>query len=189
VVLDPGHSPARPGASGRAPDHPKEHELNELQSDWIAHRLASLGAAVDVPGGDDLTRIGRCAIGADCFVSLHHNAFDGVDHHTFACVASRSASTGSVELAAAIAARVGAALGLPLRKDAGCPPGVVHQSLAVLRAAELTDCPACVLVESYFVDAYGSLRECEARSLRAADAVAEAVLGWLTSRKLPVNFP
>jgi N-acetylmuramoyl-L-alanine amidase len=182
VVLDPGHSPEKPGARGLPPDVPQEHELNQLQCDWICQRLGELGVAVEVPGGDDLEAIGRRAHGAAAFVSLHHNAHDRIDHHTFACVASYRASVGSIELAADIAKRVGAALSMRLRCDAGCLPGVVHQELAVLRAAELTDCQACVLVESYFIDHYGSLRLCEKRSLIAADAIADAILAWLAPR-------
>lgn len=181
ILLDPGHSEGRPGARGGPPDYPREEELNALQAARVETILAGYGAHVEVhdPPEDDLVEIGSRARSHHVFLSLHHNACDHVDHHTFCAVQRRSASVGSIDLAEAIAAEVGRALGLPLRHDPGSRPGVVHQGLAVLRAAELTDCWACVLVESYFLDAYGDAEVCQARSLAAAEAIAEATGRWL----------
>lgn len=182
VCLDPGHCEGRPGCQGGPPDYPSEDILNRLQADWIRQRLESAGCQVvlaDDPE-DDLATIGAHAMRCDCFVSLHHNAFDRLDHHTFACVHRRHSSAGSIELAHAISSRVSLALGLPLRADHGEIPGVVRQALAVLRTAEMAGCPACVLVESYFIDAYGDAQYCRGRSLTAADAIAGGVISWLT---------
>lgn len=181
VVLDPGHSEGRPGARGGPPDYVDEHELNELQAGWIQQRLESWGAQVEIPDPDedDLALIGASAARADAFVSLHHNALDRIDHHTFACVHRRHASPGSIALAAEVAPRVGRAIGLPLRQQGDLPPGVVRQGLSVLRAAELAGCPGAILIESYFVDAYGDARHCRVRSLTAADAIADGLAAWL----------
>jgi N-acetylmuramoyl-L-alanine amidase len=83
VVLDPGHGGGEPGAVG--PDGLREADLNLAVARSAAAELEARGVRVVLTRSDDyrITLASRAAIatslGADAFVSIHHNA--GPDHY------------------------------------------------------------------------------------------------------------
>jgi N-acetylmuramoyl-L-alanine amidase len=183
ILIDPGHSERHPGARGLAPDYPEEEDLNRLQASIIAGILTKAGASVEVydPDADPLYTIGRRAAGKDLFLSLHHNAYnrDRIDEYTCVCVHRSKANEKSKRLASNIAKSISKRLGLTLYKPNAYYPGVYPLGLSVLSGAHDAGCHVCVLVESYFVDAYGNSSLCQTRSASAARAIAKAVIDYL----------
>jgi hypothetical protein len=57
--------------------------------------------------------------------------------------------------------------------------GVMENSVTVLSESEETNCPICVLCESYFLDAIDTRAEAEKLSTEAAYAIASTVIAEL----------
>lgn len=183
ILVDPGHSEKKPGARGIS-SSVQEEDLNRLQAEVIKQLLEFQGYEVWVydPQGDDLVEIGSRARDFDMFISLHHNAYDRdrVDEYTCCMVHQLYAKLQSREFATLVATKVADAINNPIYHG-GDLPGVYPARLAVLNAAEHSGCPGpCVLVESYFVDAYDDVRLTEGRSKKAATAIAGAVTEWFS---------
>jgi N-acetylmuramoyl-L-alanine amidase len=174
--LDPGHSASQSGAVGRAPDRPTEYAMNLLQAQIIQKRLLDAGAIVQIydpnPDPGDLTEIGRRAKGFSAFISLHHNAFnaDGKDEGTETYV-HREASTSCRRLASAVNTEI-------VRAIRSIDRGVKSKSYSVLVGARAVGVEHAILVESYFIDDYGSIAITRERSTKAAHAIADALIGF-----------
>jgi N-acetylmuramoyl-L-alanine amidase len=181
ILLDPGHSDLHTGADGTT-DAVHEEFLNRLQASIVQPILRDAGFVCDIydPLSDVLSEIGGRAKDYDMFISFHHNATGHKDYYTCVMVHAELAKAASRLFASRVALRVSAAIGLKvLNFGDGQLPGVYPNSLGVLRAAENSGCPGpCVLVESYFVDAYGDLDFCRERSIKAAKAIATAAAEW-----------
>jgi N-acetylmuramoyl-L-alanine amidase len=174
ILIDPGHSKSSPGARGRAPDRPSEYLLNVLQAGIIAEKLRQAGHIVEIydPAEDNLSMIGRRAVGHDLFLSLHHNAAnaDGRDEGTETYITTPRRAD-DLKMASAIQAAIVKALG---SKDRG----VKEKSFTVISSARSV-CPIAILVESYFIDDYGDAKLATARSTASANAIAKAILETL----------
>jgi N-acetylmuramoyl-L-alanine amidase len=180
IVIDPGHSERKIGARGK--NGVEEENLNRFQAEVVATILAGKGAKVEVvdPIDDDLVDIGKRACATDLFLSLHHNACNGKQHYVCVLVHKRLASKNSEKFASICAQRVAKRLSLPLFSEPGSMPGVMKANLAVLHAAEnARPNGPCVLVESYFVDAFDDVAKAEAFTGMAGGAIAEAAEDWL----------
>ena len=181
MLLDPGHSELRSGARGIAPDYPDEHSLNKYLADRLAAMLREQGAEVKIidPVSDELSAIGSQAAGFDMFISCHHNAFNNKDHYTCVMIHRNLYKKGSLRFAKISATNIAKALNHKLIElSADLPRGVYPNGLSVLSAAERTDCPVCVLVEPYFIDAYGDKQFCYERTAKAASAIAQSVVEY-----------
>jgi hypothetical protein len=88
------------------------------------------------------------------------------------------ASPETKRFAALVAEKLSAAINLKRVKVNNELIGVYPHNLGVLRAAQASGCPICILVESYFIDAYDDMKFCQERSVTAAKAISEAVLEW-----------
>ncbi len=185
-LLDPGHSTQQPGAQGYSPDYPQEHFHVAHQAEVLASLLRQQGATVDTynPNVDNLSVIGRRAANHDLFISLHLNSVSNPDehrdHYTCVMVHSSAAKRSSKEFAALCAEKIARAVDLPLcaSQGNGLPRGVMPAQLQVLRVAESTNCPVCVLCESFFISAMNSNAITEDRVEKAAEAISDAILEW-----------
>ena len=185
-LLDPGHSTQQPGAQGYPPDVPQEHFHVAHQAEILASLLRQQGASVDIynPNVDNLSAIGRRAANHDMFLSLHLNSVsnpnDRRDHYTCVMIHSSLAKRGSKEFAVLCSQKIANAVNLPLcaKQRNDLPKGVYPAGLGVLRAAENTNCPVCVLCESFFVNAMNNNEITKDRVERAAEGICEAILEW-----------
>lgn len=181
IKIDPGHSELRSGSSGTAPEYPSEYELNVHGANQLKNFLVDAGATVTIidPADDDLTSIGNTAQGCDLFLSYHHNALNRKDHYACVMIHATKAKIGSKKFAALCAAHLAAELPHKLcNVSSEVPRGVYPAKLSVLSAAENTNCPVCVLVEPYFVDAYGERRFCAERTTKASIAIGNAIVEY-----------
>ena len=185
-LLDPGHSTQQPGAHGYSPDEPQEHFHVAHQAEVLASLLRQQGATVKIynPNVDNLSVTGRRAANHDMFISLHLNSVsnpsDHQDHYTCVMVHSTDAKRDSQKFAALCADKIARAVNLPLcaQQRHDLPKGVLPAQLKVLKAAENTNCPVCVLCESFFINAMNSNALTEERVDKAAEAICEAILEW-----------
>ena len=182
ILLDPGHSRSRRGASDLT-GTVKEELLNEIQATLIKDKLDQNGFVVDIfnPDPDNLTYVGKHAKSYDMFLSLHHNSYDGTgDPYTCAMIDNDKAKPSSKKLAALVAKRVASAIGNPLFGGTNGTEGVYQAGLSVLDAAEQVCEGPCILVESYFLNKYGNMSVATDRSKQAANAIAGAVVEWFS---------
>ncbi|WP_287521260.1 glucosaminidase domain-containing protein [Okeania sp. SIO2C2] len=185
-LLDPGHSAQHPGAQGYYPDYPQEHFHVARQAEVLATFLREQGATVDIynPNEDFLSAIGRRAANHDMFISLHLNSVADphkhIDHYSCVMVHSSFAKRGSKEFAALCADKIADAVDLPLcaQHRSDLPKGVYPAPLGVLRAAEKTNCPVCVLCESFLINAMNSNAIVVDRVEKAAEAIFDAIVEW-----------
>lgn len=180
ILLDPGHSEAQTGARGTSPEV-QEEDLNRFACSMLQMKLRNEGFVCDIydPSNDNLTEIGSRAGNYDMFISFHHNAYDRKEHYACVMVHRDVAKTVSKQFASMVAKRIGAAIGLSIIQQAGELPGVYPAGLGVLRAAENSECPGpCVLIEPYFIDAYGDWELCKKRTAKAVDATFECCVEW-----------
>lgn len=180
-LLDPGHSKQHPGATGVSPDYPREEDHCRHQASILKGLLEQEGASVEVydPPSDILSDIGKRANGKDMFLSLHLNALNKKDHYTCVMVHKSLASENSKKFAKIAADKIAEKLNhKQSRVGNGNPDGVYPAYLGVLKAAELTNCPCCVLTESFFIDAYGSNEIVRNKTEMAAQAIYEGILEY-----------
>jgi N-acetylmuramoyl-L-alanine amidase len=174
IVLDPGHGEEDeqgidPGAVGFGTSELVE---NIIQADEVAKYLRSKGASVAiVPNSEnlDLWSIGARGRGADAFVSLHLNAFNGkVQKHEVLILPD--ASQEDKQLAELISKELQNNLPNPPFKNGGFK----SQSLGVLNG--VPDGVPKVLTEALFIDAPGMSRE---NVVKAAQAIARGIENFL----------
>jgi N-acetylmuramoyl-L-alanine amidase len=173
VLIDPGHSPIHPGTAAK--DGTPEYDMNLLQAKIVKAELDKANIPADIfdPAGDPLSLIGQKAAGYSMFLSLHHNATDRKPHYTCVMVHPTKAKPKSIAFAKKLSTAVANAIG---QKDFG----VMKNSVTVLSTSENTNCPICVLCESYFLDAIATREEAEKLSTTAAYAIASTVISELS---------
>lgn len=168
VCLDPSHSRQRPGAhfGGLA-----EEELNLLQADFIKQVLDSVGVfnvTIIDRADDNKVKIGYAAKGTDLFVSLHHNSFDGKgDPYSSVHTHSMGNSPETKLLSDSVAKEFKRHFGVVKQ---------VQQELQVLKSAQAVQVPACILVESYFLQGGYDEDEAIARTKLAGYAIASGII-------------
>lgn len=175
VLLDPGHSNQKPGArsnNGKV----REEVLNRAQAEYCKRKLEGAGIACVIydPPADGLGDIGSHARGYDAFISFHHNSYDGsADPGTEVLFDNDKAKASSKLLAADLSNRISIALGTKNR-------GSKAQGLGVLDAAEQVCAGPCVLIESCFLNPYTDEAAAIIRSEKAAGAIAQGIIDFLT---------
>jgi N-acetylmuramoyl-L-alanine amidase len=173
VLLDPGHSKSKPGASSND-GTAKEYELNVLQANIIKEILTQHGGFdVEIfnPDPDNLTEVGKRAKGKKLVIHLHHNKFSGnTDPGTEVLYDNDKAQPESKALALMMSQEISKALGSINR-------GAKPFSGTVMDVAEQQGNFPVVLTESYFLNPY-SKEEAEKRSTIAARAIADVVKRW-----------
>jgi uncharacterized protein YcbK (DUF882 family) len=150
--------------------------LNRAQAVYIKRVLEAAGIVATIydPPADGLGDIGSHARGYDCFVSLHHNSYDGdADLGTEVLFDNDKAKASSKVFAADLCNRISIALGTKNR-------GSRAQGLGVLDAAEQVCSGPCVLCESYFLNPYNDQAAAIKRSEKAAEAIAQGIISFLT---------
>ncbi len=172
VLIDPGHSPIHSGTDAK--DGTPEYDMNLLQAKIVKAELdkANILAEIFDPASDPLSLIGQKATGHSMFLSLHHNATDRNPHYTCVMVHPTKAKSQSIAFAKKLSTAVANAIG---QKDFG----VMKHGVTVLSESENTNCPICVLCESYFLDAIGTREEAKKLSTKAAYAIASTVIAEL----------
>lgn len=176
VVLDPGHGEIDfgvndPGATNRVLGRNERDEVRK-QADIIRQVLAARGASVVIVEnntGMSLRQIGQAGSGADCFVSLHLNAFNrqAQGHEVF--YHSQGTSTDR-RFAEIVNQALANSLDVPNR-------GVKRLGLAVLSGVPLPT-PA-ILTEAFFIDSVGSAAVLNRWNTSAANAIAEGIAQFL----------
>lgn len=175
VVLDPGHGEdGDPGALGQGRRVEQEEVLKQAKK--IKQLLEMKGAFVEIVPNElnlSLLEIGARGAGADCFVSLHLNAFNSSAQGHEVLV-----ETNGTSLDEKFAGAINTALDQEFAEHSMLNRGVKRQSLCVLRAVPLP-VPA-VLVESFFIDATPE-RLLDEYTERAAGAIAQGIEAFLTA--------
>lgn len=174
VLIDPGHSLKFSGTISK--DGTPEYEMNLLQAKIVKSELDKAGIPSEIfdPVNDARDEIGRKATGHSMFLSIHHNAYDKKPHYTCVMVHPTIAKPQSIAFAKKLCTAVANAIG---EKDFG----PMKNAVTVLSESEKTDCPICVLCESYFLDAVGNRQDAETLSTKAAYAIASTVIAELQS--------
>lgn len=171
VLIDPGHSESEPGARSNN-EKVEEEDLNRYQAVVISETLKRAGHQVDIydPLVDDLEEIGAKAKGYDCFLSLHHNSFEGDSDPGSEVYITRTANSKSEVAAKKVCDKISEALGSYNR-------GVKEANFTVIATAQSVAPNAIVmLTESFFLNPYTSQKLTQERSGKAAKAIAEALL-------------
>lgn len=173
VLIDPGHSPIHQGTDAK--DGTPEYDINLLQAKIVKAELdkANITAEIFDPERDRRDLIGQRAAGHSMFLSLHHNATNRKPHYTCVMVHPTKAKPQSIAFAKKLSTAVANAIG---QKDFG----VMKEGVTVLSESEDTNCPICVLCESYFLDAIATREEAEQLSTKAAYAIALTVIAELS---------
>jgi N-acetylmuramoyl-L-alanine amidase len=172
VLIDPGHSPIHGGTEAK--DGTPEYDMNLLQAKIVKAELekANILSEIFDPANDDRPLIGQKAADHSMFLSLHHNATDKTPHYTCVMVHPTKAKPRSPSFAKKLSTAVANAIG---QEDFG----VMQYGVTVLSESEDTNCPICVLCESYFLDAIDTREEAEQLSTKAAYAIASTVIAEL----------
>jgi N-acetylmuramoyl-L-alanine amidase len=178
IVLDPGHGEIDdgvndPGAVNRTLGK-NERDAVRKQADIIKANLQGKGATVKIVENNTsktLRQIGSEGSGADCFVSLHLNAFNrsAQGHEVFV---HNQGSAVDEKLARSINQALDEALPITDR-------GVKRAGLAVLSGVPLP-VPA-VLTESFFIDSVPDVATLDSWNTLAANAIAAGIAKFLTS--------
>ena len=178
ILVSAGHSSRDPGAIGKAPDYPKERDLNVIQTRIIVEELEKLGAEVlyiedKYPHG--LSWVGSQAKDFDMLLEAHHNSA-GIDSDKYTCVMvdNDKHDANDKKAATLIAKEVSKSLGIPTLKLVK-EEGVYPLGLTVLDTAKSVGCKCAILTESYFVNVYGYFETCRERSTKAAYAIVEGI--------------
>lgn len=177
VVLDPGHGEIEdgvndPGAVNRNLGRNERDEVR-VQAEMIKKQLESHGAEVHLVEnntGKSLGQIGAEGRGADCFVSLHLNAFNGSaqGHEVFI---HRAGTSTDKKLATILNSKLTV---LPIRDR-----GVKSKGLAVLSGVPLP-VPA-VLTEAFFIDSVPDAPTLTSWNMQAAQAISDGIKEFLTT--------
>jgi N-acetylmuramoyl-L-alanine amidase len=172
VLIDPGHSPIHSGT--HAKDGTPEYDMNLLQAKIVKAELekANILSEIFDPASDDRPLIGQKAADHSMFLSLHHNATDKKPHYTCVMVHPTKAKPRSLSFAKKLSTAVANEIG---QVDFG----IMEYAVTVLSESEDTNCPICVLCESYFLDAINTRQEAEKLSTKAAYVIASTVIAEL----------
>ncbi len=182
VLLDPGHSSGRPGASTH--DKKKyEHNYTPYMATLIKTSLEATGKyIIDIydPEIDNLTQIGLKAKGYNMFISIHLNAYDRdyEDEYTCVCTHREQATTRSNNFASRLAVSIVKEIDNPIFRPNSSLKGVYKLGLGVLRAAESVCDGPCVLSESFFIDAHDDKAATVKRCQSAALGHVKAIRDW-----------
>ncbi|MGD1952376.1 MAG: N-acetylmuramoyl-L-alanine amidase [Leptolyngbyaceae cyanobacterium] len=178
IVLDPGHGEFQggtndPGAVNTSLGRNERDEVRR-QADIVKTNLVRKGATVNIVENDSaktLSEIGSEGRGADCFISLHLNAFNrqAQGHEVFV----HSQGTAADERLATLINQELAAV-LPITNR-----GVKRAGLGVLRGVPLP-VPA-VLTEGFFIDSVTDTATLDEWNTLAANAVAKGIEMFLTT--------
>lgn len=177
IVLDPGHGEIDGGVNdpGAVNETLRRNERDQVrkQADIIKAQLEAKGATVKIVEnntGKSLSQIGSEGQGADCFVSIHLNAFNksAQGHEVFVHTLGTSVDEA---LATQINDKLDAALSITDR-------GVKRAGLGVLSGVPLP-VPA-VLAESFFIDSVPDIATLDQWTDLAAKAIADGIEAFLT---------
>jgi N-acetylmuramoyl-L-alanine amidase len=151
VIIDIGHGwyaeTGRFDPGVVLPCGTNEYMLNATAGAACLRDLLAAGYAAEfVPLGLPLFERGRRAVDFDVFLSIHHNALNGLAQGTEVCVHDSKATDADLKLAAAISKSVSAELKIKDR-------GILRSPLSVLSGARKSNARACVLSEGFFMDA------------------------------------
>jgi len=176
IVLDAGHGGEDAGTL--SPHARPEKEVNLLMTDAVAEELRARGFRValtrelDVPVSlYDRPRVAH-RLGADAFVSIHHNAPPcDRDPRRFRYHAVYAWNDIGRELAGAVNRRMADAFGADLKNN-----GVCSANYAVTRNPEIPSC----LVEVDFITSPQGEEDCwdSERRGRVAAAIAQGIADW-----------
>ena len=178
VVLDPGHGEFQGGANdpGAFNTRLNRNERDEVrrQADIVKTNLVRKGATVNIIENNSaktLNAIGAEGRDADCFISLHLNAFNrqAQGHEVFVHTQGTAADE---RLATLINQELAAALPITNR-------GVKRAGLGVLRGVPLP-VPA-VLTEGFFIDSVTDAATLDEWNTLAANAIATGIEKFLTT--------
>ena len=188
VFLDPGHSDAQPGATGRDRTI-REYDLNVLQANTLKTYLEDSGLfRVDIydPAYDDPYDIGRKSDMHDVFISLHLNAFNREEHYAAALIDPRFFNEISEKIASEAIIKVAEITNNRLVAQAiGYLRGIYPRSLAVLRGAATAGTPVAFLTEIEFVDDEKGIGPIKKRIDLAMKAIAGVLIDYSKSGSLP----
>ncbi|MEM8603676.1 MAG: N-acetylmuramoyl-L-alanine amidase [Cyanobacteria bacterium P01_H01_bin.121] len=177
IVLDPGHGEVDsfgndPGAVNRPLNRNERDEVRK-QATIIQQTLSAKGATVRIVENNSslsLGAIGAQGRGADCFVSLHLNAFNqSAQGHEV--LVHREATATDVRLATLVNQALAANLAIRDR-------GVKRQGLGVLAGVPLPT-PA-ILTEAFFIDSVADVATLDQWNNLAAQAIAQGIERFLT---------
>lgn len=168
VFINPGHAPdgnPDPGACGYGL---READVAAAIGKMVKERLEAAGLAVNILQSDDLYGIPDIANdwGADLFVSIHCNAFNGVAKGTETCV--YALGTQGATLGKAVQKKIVSSLGT-IDRDLKERPG-----LCVLKR---TDMPA-ILIETAFIDQEQDNSLLATRQVAFAQAIVDGILEY-----------
>ena len=180
VVIDAGHGGSDTGAM--APHGRMEKDFNLALAKQVRDELTARGYKVVMTREDDsfpaLYDRPKVAhrVGADAFISIHHNApaFDrdprGLRYH--AVYAWNEIGT---NLAARINRRMARTLGATLKSN-----GVMHANFAVTRNPEI---PSCLIEVDFITTPEGEDENTDAaRRYRIAASIADGFVDWCQAR-------
>lgn len=176
VVIDPGHGGESAGAIG--PGGLQEKEANLAIAREVKRALLARGfnAVMTREGDESVDLFDRpkiaCALDADAFISIHHNAPpEGVDPMTCRYTAVYAWNAIGEKLARAISARVSATLADEMESR-----GVLHANFVVTRNPEI---PSCLVEVDFITSPEGerAARNVERRR-RIAEAIASGFADW-----------
>jgi len=179
VFIDPGHGGSDPGATGHGL---KENEIVLNIAKKLGNLLTSKGIAVKYSRTSDvyvdLAERSRLANewGADLFVSVHANAFNGSSYGT-ECYTHPGDSSEAKQLSANVASTISSKLGLYNR-------GHKEADFAVLR---LSTMPA-ILIETAFIDNSKEAKILNEKSDDFANAIYKAITGSDTDSTPPLDY-
>ena len=180
IVLDAGHGGDDLGAV--SPHGRPEKEVNLFVVKDVAEVLRQKGVQVVLTRDHDVAvplydrpKVAH-AVGADAFVSIHHNAPPcNRDPREFRYHSVYAWNDLGQELASAINVRMAAGFGKTLKDN-----GVEHANFAVTRNPEIPSC----LVEVDFITTPESEEDCwdSERRRMVATKIAEGILDWTKKR-------
>lgn len=181
VLLERGHGPHESGFEPGAISNERfftEYQLNGFVCEQARQMLVESGFDVTVSdSAKSLYRLGLEAQGYDCFVSVHHNAFNESVQGTEVLIHESKSESADAEFAKFVLASLVKNLGLPNR-------GVKKQPLGVLSGAEDTNVKACCLSEGYFISCSDlTVAKINEYTQKYAKGLAEGIASWLLQSK------
>ena len=181
MLIEVGHGPHPGGFEKGAYAHGvHEYDLNWIAARECAQALGEEGVPCQITdSGASLYDIGQEARDFDCFVSIHHNAFNGQAQGCEALVHQDKHEQDDIDLAQFISRRLAYVLGFHDR-------GVKQMRLGVLSGAEDAEenhyrfTQASVLAECYFMD---TVKDGHSTLSKAAGkAIAQGIINFLSTK-------
>jgi len=136
---------------------------------------------VSIDDNDNLTTLGKKAQGYLCFVSIHHNSFNGKVQGVETLIERTTSNAKDRELATEIQSYIS--------KFDYKDRGVKEQGLAVLKGADSAGAVSC-LVECYFIDSLDISRdEFILKSKDSGDAISVGIKNWADKKGIKFDPP